>query len=102
MAISMKPFAYVNGVVPDGYACTCGKTGCKLYREYNTFMSHQELYCVDCAAKDQGKTTPSEAPDQIGWLVAAVPTEDGSTFWGYTSVPDAGCVWWRGLPLRAA
>jgi len=35
--------------------------------------------------------------DQIGWLVPAVPTEDGS-FWGYTSVPPEACEWWYKLP----
>jgi hypothetical protein len=38
--------------------------------------------------------------DQIGWLVPAVPTEEGDTYWGYTSVPSAGCVWWFLLPLK--
>ncbi len=104
MAIAMKPFQYKGGTVPEGYVCTCGKAGCKLYREYNTFMAHQQLYCVDCAAADQKKDTSlneNQAPDQIGWLVAAVPTEDGSTFWGYTSVPQAGCDWWHNLPDRS-
>lgn len=39
-----------------------------------------------------------ERTDQIGWMVPAVPTEDGTSFWGYTSVPQAGCVWWANLP----
>jgi len=38
--------------------------------------------------------------DAIGWLVPAVPTEDNETYWGYTSVPDAGVAWWRALPNR--
>lgn len=38
--------------------------------------------------------------DTIGWRVPAVPTEEGDTFWGYTSVPDAGVQWWRRLPTR--
>jgi hypothetical protein len=37
--------------------------------------------------------------DQIGWLVPAVPAPPpGDGFWGYTSVPDEGCRWWRALP----
>jgi hypothetical protein len=40
--------------------------------------------------------------DQIGWRVPAVPTEDGTTFWGYTSVPLSGVHWWQRLPTRVA
>ncbi len=36
--------------------------------------------------------------DQIGWLVPAVPVAEGDTYWGYSSVPDAGCQWWYRLP----
>lgn len=38
--------------------------------------------------------------DTIGWRVPAVPTEDGTAFYGYTSVPADGCEWWRRLPTR--
>jgi hypothetical protein len=38
--------------------------------------------------------------DQIGWRIPAVPTEDGSTYWGYTSVPARGVAWWKRIPLR--
>lgn len=38
--------------------------------------------------------------DQIGWRIPAVPTEDGVTYWGYTSVPQKGVDWWNRLPLR--
>lgn len=40
--------------------------------------------------------------DQIGWRVPAVPTENGTTYWGYTSVPPDGVAWWNRLPLRLA
>lgn len=40
-----------------------------------------------------------ERTDQIGWRVPAVPTQEGDTFWGYTSVPEDGCDWWRKLPV---
>jgi len=46
--------------------------------------------------------TERERTDQIGWRVPAVPTEDGGTFWGYTSVPQAGCDWWASLPTLPA
>lgn len=35
---------------------------------------------------------------QLRGLCAAVPTEEGDTFWGYTSVPDDGVKWWDNLP----
>lgn len=44
--------------------------------------------------------TERKRHDSIGWLVPAIPTEDGDTFWGYTSVPQAGCAWWHRLPYR--
>lgn len=44
---------------------------------------------------------PPHGGDQIGWRIPAVPTADGQTFWGYSSVPEAGCRWWYGLPLEA-
>ena len=36
--------------------------------------------------------------DQIGWLVPAVPMENGKTFWSYCAVPDDGVEWWQRLP----
>lgn len=107
----MGPTNYESAEVPEEYRCTgCGVHGCKLWRPYQTFRA--ELRCCDCAGKDQEKDTseidaegkiPTERnyrTDQIGWLVPAVPAEDGSAFWGYTSVPPAGCAWWRRLPTR--
>ena len=104
---------------PEGaYRCSqCDAHGCKLWRQNSTFLDHIELLCVVCAGEDQGHdidrvndagliptkifTTPSNKyeiwTDQIGGLVPAVPTNDG-TFWGYTSVPADGVKWWRGLP----
>lgn len=96
---------------PATYTCTvCNAAGVKLWREYNTFLDHQVLRCVTCAEKNQGKAI-GEHIDQIGWLVPAVPTNfdnieapsftlpEGSTFWGYTSVPPEGIAWWSNLPL---
>jgi len=45
--------------------------------------------------------TDRERTDQIGWRVPAVPTEDGESYWGYTSVPQLGCDWWSNLPALA-
>lgn len=114
MARSIRAFSYAQATAPDGYACTtCGARGCKLWREYSTFANATGLDCCDCAGKSQEKDVsrinadgrrPLEDGsliDQIGWRVPAVPTEDGLTFWGYSSVPDAGVKWWKALPTRA-
>ena len=113
--MKMGPVDYAEKSAPAWYSCSiCGAAGVKLWREYNTFLNHQRLLCAACGVKDQkknydvdgdGKHTDPEygyRSDQIGWLVPAVPTEDGGTFWGYTSVPMMGCDWWRGLPVREA
>lgn len=103
---------YASATPPKAYRCTtCGAHGCKLWREYQTFADHTELVCCDCAGESQKKdvsaidadgTIPFEGmrTDAIGWRVPAVPTEEGDTFWGYTSVPTAGVEWWRRLPTR--
>lgn len=106
--ITIGKFNYSDVGTPAGYVCGgCMAKGVRLYREYNTFLDYQRLLCRECAMKDQKKTeaefdrmNPYE--HSIGWLVAAVPTEDGSGFWGYTSVPQAGCDWWDNLPKRRA
>ena len=108
------------------YEChECGAKGVKLWRPYNSFSV--DLTCVGCSEEAQGKVwelrpevteyhrgrrNPS---DQIGWLVPAVPDDDflpghrsregwecSDAFWGYTSVPQHGCDWWRALPLEVA
>jgi hypothetical protein len=33
-----------------------------------------------------------------GWMVPAVPTEENDAYWGYSSIPQAGCEWWYHLP----
>lgn len=113
----INAFKYEAGLAPGGYACgECARHGCKLWRRYQTFLDHQKLFCAECAAKNQdhdlddlddsgassSRATKhdSQKSDSIGWLVPAVPTENGETYWGYTSVPDAGVAWWRALPSR--
>jgi len=85
---------------PTNYICKeCGKTGVRLYREYQTFLEHITLRCFACALKNQNaKGSETESKHSIGWLVAAVPTEDNLTYWGYTSVPQSGIEWWERLP----
>lgn len=92
--------------------CDCGVEGVKLWREYNTFLENQSLKCRTCSEKEAAPArerrrheNPAAAKlmdemdtDTIGWRVPAVPTEDGSTFWGYTSVPEGRALWWYALP----
>ncbi len=100
----MSHFSYSELKTPDGYVCNdCDKSGVRLYREYQTFLENQYLRCRCCALKDQQRTAEEEfehgeSECSIGWLVAAVPTEDGKTYWGYTSVPEEGVKWWNALP----
>lgn len=113
---------YSKAVTPPDYKCSgCSATNCKLWRQYQTFASHIELFCANCAIKDQSEPGASSLGkkkkkikidtdgtykdeefrmkcDQIGWLVPAVPTEEGDTYWGYTSIPQAGCDWWTRIP----
>lgn len=77
----------------------CGARGVKLWRDYSTFLNHQELRCKACALKSQAKHIDEQLRgDQIGYLVPAVPTYERDTFWGYTSVPPEDVAWWKALP----
>jgi len=107
------PTNYSTTETAERYRCDgCGAHGVKLWRDYQTFADRTRLLCADCAEVDQRKSHARRGEadwkspysqgygDQIGWLIPAVPTEEGDTFWGYTSVPPAGCAWWKGLPVR--
>lgn len=100
---------YSVPVTPDEYVCAqCGATGCKLWREYQTAPAY--LLCARCAAVDQEKsiddldgngTYTDEAgyrTSAIDWFVPAIPTAEGGSYWGYTSVPQEGLLWWQRLP----
>lgn len=107
-------FNYISTSIPKDYKCSkCGATQCKLWRQYNTFADFIKLLCVTCAGKNQHTSVKSmnsdgkrmtklcksyHRTDQIGHLIPAIPTEDCDTYWGYTSVPEIGCEWWRRLP----
>jgi hypothetical protein len=110
----MEKVDYSSEKVPEAYKCSsCRVHGCKLWRQYQTFLSHIKLHCVDCAGKEEGKDVSDVdekgrihdesvgRTDSIGWLVPAVPTKEGDTYWGYTSVPREGIEWWCGLPSRS-
>lgn len=100
---------YSKNKIPEGYKCSdCGATNCKLWRKYQTFLNHQNLLCAKCASNEQKEDISSinenglrksdyGLTDQIGWRIPAVPTEDGETFWGYTSTPMNGYEWWKRL-----
>jgi hypothetical protein len=101
---------YIDRTVPISYHCSkCPAVDVKLWRQYNTFADHIELLCAACALVDQKKNglvdnlgyhhhDQNPPGDQIGGLVPSVPTENDDTFWGYTSVPALGVMWWKLLP----
>ncbi len=107
-----EPIDYAGLTTPSSYTCgECGRAGVKLWRDYEITLHHQSLLCADCTAKAQRKdissmgqdgiwTSDQVSTDQIGWRVPAVPTAANDGFWGYTSVPDDACAWWKRLPLR--
>lgn len=86
------------------YRCHgCGAAYCKLWREYQTIASVTELRCANCVERDSGENFECDDPrkmSSIGWYVAAVPTPEGDTYWGYTSVPEQALKWWYALPNR--
>jgi hypothetical protein len=85
--------------IPESYHCQeCEAKGVRLYREYQTFLDHQTFRCTKCALVNQDKKE-TDGEHTIGWLVAAVPTQDNKTYWGYTSVPYEGVIWWNELPV---
>ena len=82
----------------DDYVCTsCGIRNVKMWRMYSSFTP--DLHCKKCSMKKQNKSEEDlEGTDQIGWRVPAVPTEDNTAYWGYTSVPVNAVEWWTNLP----
>lgn len=108
---------YLTALDPKDYACAdCGVTGVKLWREVG-FFGHVRSWCAPCAGHDNdvdefgrspsyytnsdGETRSMGDSDQLypskyGNLLPSVPCDGG--WWGYTSVPDFGCKWWKELP----
>lgn len=112
MSVEFGPIDYRADAVPASYKCSkCAAHGCKLWRQYQTVADQADLLCGECALHDQKKQGPldrfgcrpcdvvdGQRTDQIGWLVPAVPTKEGDTFWGYMSTPERGVRWWLTLP----
>ena len=108
------PVDYSGATAPPAYRCAdCGVAGVKLWRPWSTVAEHVVLRCAACALKrsahadkdvrvDDDGFMPSRygRTDQVGSMAPAVPTADGETYWGYTSVPDDGVAWWKRLPTR--
>lgn len=102
---------YSSGNTPPDYQCTvCGKSDVKLWRELGVLLP-TPLYCTQHAAEheersiidmDANGTIPDQftgtPTDCIGNFGPAVPTEDGTSYWSYTSIPSAGIAWWQALP----
>ena len=60
--MSIGPVDYTNNAIPEGYKCTkCGKTNCKLWRQYQTFADHIKLLCGKHALRDQKEEGPIDA-----------------------------------------
>lgn len=94
-------FSYDLNIAPPGYRCgKCDLRGVKLWRESHS--SHVDLLCVGCAARCHADITGLADSDQIRGRVPAVPDEDGASWWGYASVPQAGVEWWHRLPSAFA
>ncbi|HUU86766.1 MAG TPA: hypothetical protein VMX17_03340 [Candidatus Glassbacteria bacterium] len=93
------------------YKCSkCNLENVKLWRQYNTLACYIELLCAKCATSEfvdeNGRSlcglinmkTDQIENEEYGSLVPAIPTADGTdTYWGYTSVPENGVIWWKSL-----
>lgn len=86
------------------YSCgTCKCEDCKLWRPANVFLEDVKLICYTCL-EDMGYNLPSQYGDQVydseisyeNWVPAVPDLKD--SYWGYTSVPNWWCEWWKVLP----
>lgn len=90
------------------YVCSeCAAHGVKLWRQYQTFLSHITLKCRECSEIEQAPTLERHGrllegrgeSLEIGWRVPALPDDTG-TFWGYCSAPKERWDWWKALPEK--
>lgn len=103
---------YASSATPDGYHCEeCGVRGCKLWRLVALPTVAIRLLCCDCAGKaeavdmsqiDERGRLPARwgRTAMIGWHVPAIPLQDGSSFWAYSSELPEAWQWWCRLPTR--
>jgi hypothetical protein len=96
------------------YKCKCGKGGVKLWRLPH--FARNELRCAACACADEGMDASAVGDDGrtewpggihtdcVGSWIPAVPVsgDEPFSFWGYTSVPQAGVEWWHFLPTQSS
>lgn len=95
--------------IPKWYICACGKKGVKLWRNLD---DHRKLACAACVRKtdpareigaDGMSTSACGTTDNFGPYIPAVPYFGGPRefeYWGYMSIPTAGVLWWKALPLE--
>jgi hypothetical protein len=81
----------------------CDATGCKMWREYQTFTP--KILCAPCAAAVEGKDISTMDDEgryvsnfdfmrgrrtyEIGWYVPCVPDTEGN-YWGYGALGRNG------------
>lgn len=101
----MPPVDYTSNNTPKDYVCeSCGATGVKLWRDYQSISPNRGKCSVQEQKKDYSPNAQGYVmskygrTDQIGWKVPAIPTEEGDAYWGYGTVPQEGANWWRTLP----
>jgi hypothetical protein len=104
-----EPVSYtLPPAAPAGYVCgLCNAENGKLWRLYNVFLDNQELTCKSCtealdtSGPDDFDLEPALSSGHLCGRICAVPTQDNTSFWGFTSIPEDGVVWWRALPDQA-
>lgn len=89
---------YSQAGTPPEYVCgECGATGVKLWRPMNVL--NPDLTCANCMQAN-GMTTNDigEWFGPLGVMLPAIPSEDGTGFWGHGKIPARGARWWQNLP----
>ena len=98
-------------MAPKFYECSeCEAQGCKLYRDSHIFLNEVELLCKRCTivrrAKQIDEYAKSIKQKTLGDWVVAVPDQfpnlnwalpKDCSFWGVTSVPMSGAMWYDTL-----
>lgn len=92
---------FQRGTTPTWYVCeVCGAAGVALYRK--AASSHVEMHCAQCVREVSRKTKDPATYHKN--FVPAVParghadSRKDAAFYGLTSIPNLGCLWWESLP----